>query len=161
MKGANVRARRPSFARWRLVAVAICYIAGLIVIGNLAFGNSMFLGASTSHTRTGAYNTRLPLVAPVDSGKVAKAVIEAAGGQPTIGQPLPADAPAPASENPSTPPVTTASISAPTTPTYGAVSKSTTLSYADWLALIQTYQAQTYQTPTSETPPSRTKNHNK
>jgi len=135
VKGANVIALRPPVGRWRLVAIAICYIAGLILIANLAFGTSMFFGASAGPARTGAYDTRLPIVAPVDPGTIAKAVIEAAGGDPTIGQPLPAAPP----NVQSAPPATTGTISPNTTPTYSGVTTASTISYADLLALIPTY----------------------
>ena len=135
MKGVNVTTLQPSSMRWRVVAVAICYIAGLILVANIAFGTSAVFGGSTGPARTGGYNTRLPIVAPVDSGKVAKAIIESTGGAPTIGQPLPADVPAPTvTANP----VASQTISITTTPTYTAATQVSTNPYASLLALIPT-----------------------
>ena len=135
MKGVNAIVLQPSSMRWRVVAVAICYIAGLILVANIAFGTSAVFGGSTGPARTGGYNTRLPIVAPVDSGKVAKAIIESTGGAPTIGQPLPADVPAPTvTANP----VASQTISITTTPTYTAATQVSTNPYASLLALIPT-----------------------
>ena len=106
MIGAKVIALQPSSGRRRLVFIAICYVAGLLFIANLAFGTSMFFGASTGPARTGTYNTRVPIVAPLDPDMIPEAIIEAAGDQPatgattigatttsepTIGQPLTVD----------------------------------------------------------------------
>ena len=135
MKGVNAIVLQPSSMRWRVVAVAICYIAGLILVANIAFGTSAVFGGSTGPARTGGYNTRLPIVAPVDSGKVAKAIIESTGGAPTIGQPLPADVPAPPTV---TDPVASRPVSITTTPTYTAATQVSTNPYASLLALIPT-----------------------
>ena len=136
MKDMNAIVLQPSSMRWRVVAVAICYIAGLILVANIAFGTSAVFGGSTGPARTGGYNTRLPIVAPVDSGKVAKAIIESTGGAPTIGQPLPADVPAPPTVTAN--PVASRPISITTTPTYTAATQVSTNPYASLLALIPT-----------------------
>ena len=136
MKDMNAIVLQPSSMRWRVAAVAICYIAGLIVVANIAFGTSAVFGGSTGPARTGGYNTRLPIVAPVDSGKVAKAIIESTGGAPTIGQPMPADVPAPPTVTAN--PVASQTITITTTPTYTAATQVSTNPYASLLALIPT-----------------------
>jgi len=136
VKDMNAIVLQPSSMRWRVAAVAICYIAGLIVVANIAFGTSAVFGGSTGPARTGGYNTRLPIVAPVDSDKVAKAIIESTGGAPTIGQPLPADVPAPPTVTAN--PVASQTISVTTTPTYTAATQVSTNPYVSLLALIPT-----------------------
>jgi hypothetical protein len=93
--------RRLAVPGWRLVAVAACYVFATLVIANVAFGMTAFFtrGAGAAPARTGAYNTAQapPNVAPVDPGKIGKAITEATGGAPTIGLPLPPDSSAPTS----------------------------------------------------------------
>lgn len=83
---------RLSIVRWRLVAIGACYVLALVAITNMFFGTVVFFGVrgSTNPARTAAYDTRLPLVPPVDPVRIAAAVTEATGGPPTIGLPLPA-----------------------------------------------------------------------
>ena len=88
-----MRIGRAMAFRWTLVPIALSYVAGLLLVANLAFGASTFFGqgVSTPPARTGSYDSRLPAVAPVDGQQVARAITEASGGPPTIGLPLPDD----------------------------------------------------------------------
>jgi hypothetical protein len=132
--------RRATFARQlRLPGVALAYAAVVVVIANVAFGMAdIFTPGEVSPARTGLYDSRIPIVSPVDPGTIAKAITEATGGEPTIGLPLPVTvvainrkvaAPAVAAAAPITP---------ATTPTYTAVTRVQTLTLTSLLSLIPT-----------------------
>ena len=132
---------RLSIVRWRLVAIGACYMLALVVMTNMFFGTVVFFGGrgSTNPARTGAYGTRLPLVAPVDPHTIARSITEATGGPPTIGMPLPADQPVASTTKPRSSSSGLA-ISRATTPTYTAATKTAgTNNYANLLSLIPTY----------------------
>ena len=119
MKEGALRVLHLSFVRWRLVALGAFYLLIVALVANLAFGATIFFfgrGGPNGPARTGAYGSRLPGVAPVDPKQVALAIREETDGKPTIGMPLPADAPGP-TRSPTTAP---AVISATSTPTYTA-----------------------------------------
>jgi hypothetical protein len=130
--------RSLSISQWRLAVVVAGYLLGLALMANLAFGTSTFFGKQgTGPARTGAYDTRLPVVGIVDPMTIGKAITEAAGGPPTIGMPLPAPQPQPVAAKPAQP-VAVARITAKTTPTYTATKAVATNPYASLLALIPT-----------------------
>jgi hypothetical protein len=133
MKEADARIRRATAFRWTLVPIALSYVVGLLFVANLAFGVSIFFaqGVSAPPASTGMYDSRLPVVAPVDGKQVAQAITEASGGPPTIGLPLPDD-------SSPTPTQDVAPISSTTTPTYKATTQVSTMSIASLLAMIPT-----------------------
>ena len=141
MKEADVRIGRATAFRWTLVPIALSYVAGLLLVANLAFGASTFFGqgVSTPPARTGSYDSRLPAVAPVDGQQVARAITEASGGPPTIGLPLRDDS----SPTPAITAVASTQYGAPvtftTTPTYKATMQVSTIPIASLHALIPTH----------------------
>ncbi|TMC67535.1 MAG: hypothetical protein E6J13_16435 [Chloroflexi bacterium] len=129
----SVEAQRIQLGGWRLIVAAGAYLLGLVLVANLAFGTGTLSGRGASvPARTGGYDSRLPLVSPVDPATVGKAIIEAAGGPPTIGMPQP--------EPPTVANVTTTqpvAITPTTAPTYTAVTRtSTTANWSSLLSLI-------------------------
>ncbi len=135
-----MRVWRYTAFQWTLVPMALAYVAGLVIVANLAFGMSIFFGqgASSPPARTSVYGSRQPIVAPVDGKQVANAITEANGGPPTIGLPLPDDSSL-------TQAITTvasiqpiAPISSTTTPTYKGATQVNTISTASLWALIPT-----------------------
>ena len=128
-----MRIGRATAFRWTLVPIALSYVAGLLLVANLAFGASPFFGqgVSTPPARTGSYDSRLPAVAPVDGQQVARAITEASGGPPTIGLPLRDDS--------SPTPAITAPVTFTTTPTYKATMQVSTIPIASLHALVPTH----------------------
>jgi hypothetical protein len=123
-------------SRLRLVGLAACYVLALAIVAIIAFGESMFFarGTSAGPARTGAYGGRIPMVAPVDGQEIALAITEATGGPPTIGMQLPPDRPATAATTTTITTKPVASISVMTTPTYTAVTRTSTR--ANWYSLL-------------------------
>ena len=87
MKGVLASVHR----RWPYAPVAVMYVMTLALVANLAFGAAFLThGAFVRPPQTAMYGTGLTTAAPVDVQQISKAISEANGGPPTIGQPLPA-----------------------------------------------------------------------
>ena len=143
MKGLAV-VRDASAGQWRWVGVGAGYLLGVVVIGYFAFGtSSLFVQGPGGPVRTGTYNARLPIAAPVNPDTIARSITEGRGGPPTIGLPLPEPRPAVAAA-PNKPRTAVVLVSkrmiAKTTPAYKAMVKTAT--NPNWtllLSLIQSY----------------------
>ena len=137
MKDQELPLPRLSFGRWGLVVIGAVYLIGLILVANVAFGTSTFFNRhANAPARTGGYDTRIPMVAAVNPDTIAKSITEATGGSPTIGLPLPAQAPV-VPQVAATQPLSVR-ITATTTPTYTAATRVATFSWTDLLSVIPT-----------------------